>query len=156
QGLPKSERHGAQSRISGAYPRGLPFRQGGMSGFFALRCANRADPYPEQGLPEVCPGCGSLWHARATWAPADSAAGLRRGASAAGVAPDELTDRSVGAAPCGHGAAWLVHEGAQGGGSFKERGAEVLAAALRRRSIGECFLDSSGNAGLAVARACST
>ena len=47
----------------------------------------------------------------------------------------------------------VAHEGAAPRGSFKERGAEVLAAACRRRGLDEVFLDSSGNAGIAVARA---
>jgi threonine synthase len=41
------------------------------------------------------------------------------------------------------------------GGTFKERGAEALAAVCARRGLSEVFLDSSGNAGLAVAAACA-
>jgi threonine synthase len=47
------------------------------------------------------------------------------------------------------------HEGGPHGGTFKERGAEVLAAVCARRGLAQVFLDSSGNAGIAMARSCS-
>jgi threonine synthase len=47
------------------------------------------------------------------------------------------------------------HEGGPLGGTFKERGAEVLAAVCARRGLAQVFLDSSGNAGIAMAQSCS-
>jgi threonine synthase len=49
----------------------------------------------------------------------------------------------------------VVQEGSRPKGTFKERGAEALAAICARRGLSEVFLDSSGNAGLAVAAACA-
>jgi threonine synthase len=48
---------------------------------------------------------------------------------------------------------WIFQQGSVPCGSYKERGAEVMIAAAARRGIRELFLDSSGNAGIAVARA---
>jgi threonine synthase len=101
---------------------------------------------------------------------------LRRWAAALGLAAEELPQRSLAspprlyvaaAGPAGGGArgagrgsagaaggeVWICQQGSAPSGSHKERGAEVMAAAARRRGVGELFLDSSGNAGIAVARA---
>jgi threonine synthase len=48
---------------------------------------------------------------------------------------------------------WICQQGSAPSGSYKERGAEAMIAAAARRGIRELFLDSSGNAGIAVARA---
>ena len=40
-------------------------------------------------------------------------------------------------------------------GSFKDRGAAALVSGLNERGVSECFLDSSGNAGAAVALYCA-
>jgi threonine synthase len=71
------------------------------------------------------------------------------------MAAEELPAREVGRPPVEHQGAWLAQEGSPGGGSYKERGAEVLAAVAAQRGLREVFLDSSGNAGLAVAAACA-
>ncbi|MBV8199056.1 MAG: pyridoxal-phosphate dependent enzyme [Acidobacteria bacterium] len=145
---------------------------------FDLACAACAEPYPETGLPEVCPRCGGCWRYGDgfAWRPAsamiaasaasgasgtgaDAAPGLRRWAPALGLDPEDLPARSLGCPPGlyapgdGGGEVWICQQGSAPAGSYKERGAEVMAAAAHRRGVPEIFLDSSGNAGIAVARA---
>jgi threonine synthase len=142
---------------------------------FDLACAACGAAYPVAGFPAVCLLCGGFWrHGDGfAWRPpaagvaeSESAAGgLRRWAAALGLDPEELPARSLASpprlyAPAGGGAGaggggevWICQQGSSPTGSYKERGAEVMAAAARRRGLGELFLDSSGNAGIAVARA---
>jgi threonine synthase len=138
---------------------------------FDLTCAACGAAYPAAGFPAVCPLCGGFWHQGDAFAwrpPAMDLAegdggdlaggGLRRWAAALGLAPEELPARSLGSPPqlyrpAGAGEIWICQQGSAAAGSYKERGAEVMAAAARRRGTGELFLDSSGNAGIAVARA---
>ncbi len=120
-------------------------------------------PYPGDGLPAVCPACGGFWgfpdgfprKPPPSFGDGDGPPGLRRWASALGLAPEELPEREMGTGPTRIGETLLFHEGSPGGGTFKERGAEVLAAVCARRGVPEVFLDSSGNAGIAMARACA-
>ena len=83
------------------------------------------------------------------------ASGLRPWAAALGLAPEELPDRELGGEPVTVEGVAVVQQGSRPRGTFKERGAEVLAAFCARRGLSEVFLDSSGNAGLAVAAACA-
>lgn len=120
-------------------------------------------PYPGDGLPAVCPACGGFWGFPDGFPgkPPSSFGGggrrrtFRRWASALGLAPEELPERELGAGPARLGDTLLFHQGSPAGGTFKERGAEVLAAVCARRGLPEVFLDSSGNAGLAMAQACA-
>ncbi|HEY6320763.1 MAG TPA: pyridoxal-phosphate dependent enzyme [Thermoanaerobaculia bacterium] len=132
------------------------------SPLFASVCAACGEAYPAAGLPAACPVCGGCWRFDEgfAWRPPDAAApGLRRWAEALGLDPGELPARAVASAPRlhapagGSGAVWICQQGSAPAGSYKERGAEVMAAAARRRGVSEMFLDSSGNAGIAVARA---
>lgn len=129
---------------------------------FDLRCAERHHPYPLTGLPPRCPECGDFWEHGPTllWRPPAQEPGLRAWADLLGLAPDELPERPLGRAPRRLDGVWIAQQGSPfelGGrlfaGSFKERGAEVLIAACARRGVRSVFLDSSGNAGIAVARA---
>lgn len=128
---------------------------------FALQCGRCAGPYPATGLPAACPRCGGFWEYRGgpgglAWRPPSeppASAGLAAWREAFGLEAGELPARPVGRPPEALAGVLVAHEGTAPGGSFKERGAEVLAAACVRRGLGEVFLDSSGNAGLAVARA---
>lgn len=145
---------------------------------FDLSCAACGRAYPASGraLPPTCPACGGFWTygESLAWEPPDSAAGpltgLRAWAHGLGLDPGELTAHALARPPVRHapeppGGApssglapvWISHQGsaAEGGGSFKERGAEILAAACARRGLDEVYLDSSGNAGIAMARACA-
>lgn len=138
---------------------------------FDLLCAACGRPYPASGrsLPPTCPACGGFWTYGDgfVWEPPRPAAGpltgLRAWAHGLGLDPGELTARALGrppvrhpADPGGRSAVRISHQGSpEGGGSFKERGAEVLAAACVRRGLDEVYLDSSGNAGIAMARACA-
>ncbi len=132
-----------------------------MLPLFTVQCSRCAGPYPATGLPPVCPRCGGFWAWRdppdgLAWRPpagAPYASGLAAWSAAFGLDPGELPTRPPGRPPTHLGDVLVAHEGAAPRGSFKERGAEVLAAACRRRGLREVFLDSSGNAGLAVAQA---
>jgi threonine synthase len=138
---------------------------------FAAACAACGESYPPSGLPAVCPLCGGFFRHTAgfAWRAPSAATGLRRWAAALGLTAEELPARplaspaglyavdlggtlgAVGAAP----EVWICQQGSAPSGSYKERGAEVMAAAAQRRGVREIFLDSSGNAGIAVARAAS-
>lgn len=114
-------------------------------------------PYPEARLPDRCPACEGLWvyPDGLSWARPGEGSGLQRWAGALGLDPDELPDRELGWGPRVLQGVTLVQEGSSPRGTFKERGAEVLAAVCARRGLRQVFLDSSGNAGLAVAAACA-
>jgi len=129
---------------------------------FDLHCSDCSHPYPRTSLAPRCPECGGFWEfgADLAWQPPRDEPGLRAWAHVFGVEPDELPARFLSRAPRRLGGAWVAQQGSPfelGGrlfaGSFKERGAEVLVAACARRGAREVFLDSSGNAGIAVARA---
>jgi len=135
------------------------------SSLFDLRCTGCRSVYPAEGFPAVCPACGEPWEP--AWSgsdassglrwhePREGATGLRRWAGSFGLDPEELPERPISRPLRRLGNAWIAHQGSPPTGSYKELGAEVMASAARRRGIGELFLDSSGNAGIAVARACS-
>lgn len=120
-------------------------------------------PYPDDGLPAVCPACGGFWgfpdgfpgKPPSSFGDGGRRRGFRRWARALGLAPEELPERELGTGPTRLGDVLVVQQGSSGGGTFKERGAEVLASVCARRGLPEVFLDSSGNAGLAMARACA-
>ncbi|MGD2114118.1 MAG: pyridoxal-phosphate dependent enzyme [Acidobacteriota bacterium] len=117
------------------------------------------------------------------WRPPRPLPGLRAWAHLLGIEPEELAPRALARPARRHAldgaTVWISQQGvsrqgvspqdpgpipdrASGGaqdpapggeGSFKERGAEVLAAACARLGLHQVFLDSSGNAGIAVAGA---
>jgi len=124
---------------------------------FDLICRGCGAPYPPAGLPATC-ACGGFWvyrHGALGWRPPAPATGLQRWAGIYGLGARELPDRELGEPPARYGGVQVTRQGSAPAGSFKERGAEVLVAACVRRGVERVFLDSSGNAGLAVARACS-
>ena len=124
-------------------------------------CARCGEPYPAAGLPELCPACGGFWGypEGLPWSPPAAGSGFRRWAGALGLEPAELPERELGdlerCGPRSLDGVAVVQEGSFPEGTFKERGAEVMAAVCARRGLREVFLDSSGNAGLAVAAACA-
>jgi len=130
---------------------------------FDLACGRCGQPYPSdpakpsEGLPATCTACGGFWELRDgfAWRPPAAQPGLRAWAHAFGLAPDELPARPLARPPVRLAGTLVSQQGSAEppGGSFKERGAEVLAAACLRRNLREVFLDSSGNAGIAMARA---
>jgi threonine synthase len=128
----------------------------------AAACTRCGTPYPETGLPDLCPRCGGFWGYPdgLPWSPPTAGAGFRRWAGALGLEPGELPERELGDLERGGprrslDGVTVVQEGSLPVGTFKERGAEVLTAVCARRGLQEVFLDSSGNAGLAVAAACA-
>jgi threonine synthase len=146
------------------------------SPLFDLACAACGGAYPDRGLPAVCPLCGGFWRFGDgfAWQPPAGDSGLRRWAPALGLDPGELPARALASPPGLYAAAgvggetrgadaeggedgaaevWICQQGSAPAGSHKERGAEVMAAAAVRRGVRELFLDSSGNAGIAVAQA---
>lgn len=132
-----------------------------VSPLFALRCSRCATAYPDEGFPAACPACDGPWEpawpeAGLRWrAPRPGVTGLRRWADALGLDAEELPEREI-SRPLGRlGNVWIAHQGSAPAGSYKELGAEVMISAARRRGVRELFLDSSGNAGIAVARACT-
>lgn len=140
----------------------------------AAACTRCRAPYPAcpvdrtdpaAALPDLCPACGGFWgypEGISPRPPADDQPGLRRWAAALGLEPSELPGRELGRGPHSLDGVTLFQQGSAPGtaspwgGTFKERGAEVLAAECARRGLSEVFLDSSGNAGLAVAAACTS
>ncbi|HEY2739558.1 MAG TPA: pyridoxal-phosphate dependent enzyme [Thermoanaerobaculia bacterium] len=127
------------------------------SPLFDLLCSGCHAAYPDEGFPAVCPACGEPWESSGLrWhEPQAEATGLRRWAGSFGLSPEELPERAISRPPKRLGNVWIAQQGSSPSGSYKELGAEVMASAARHRGIGELFLDSSGNAGIAVARACS-
>lgn len=127
----------------------------------AAACTRCGSPYPPSGLPELCPVCGGFWGypEGIPRGPLDPGAaelpGLRRWATTLGLDGSELSSRELGSGPFRLDGVTVFQQGSAPAGSFKERGAEVLAAECARRGLPEVFLDSSGNAGLAVAGACA-
>lgn len=133
---------------------------------FALRCSQCGTSYPEEALPATCPNCPGTWTydlppnrlnrlaPLLEWAAPGPESGIRRWSRTFGLRPEELPDRPLSRPVGRHQGIWVSQQGSAPAGSYKERGAEVLAATCVRRRIDEVFVDSSGNAGLAVARAC--
>lgn len=125
---------------------------------FDLRCSRCGTAYPSEGFPEVCPACESPWEQGPSlrWRePLTGEPGLRRWADVLGLFPEELPDREIARPAARFEGAWIAQQGSAPAGSYKERGAEVMVSAAVRRGVRELFLDSSGNAGIAVARACA-
>src|SRR5260370_29044894 len=115
---------------------------------FDLVCGACGEAYPETGFPAVCPRCGGCWRHGGGfgWRRPAPGAGLRRWAPALGLEPEELPERSLAGPPGlytpgdGGGEVWICQQGSAPAGSYKERGAEVMAAAADRRGVRELFL----------------
>jgi threonine synthase len=128
---------------------------------FDLDCEHCGERYPPDGLPPACPRCGGFWRFRSLPQPAESGTdqsklgGMRRWARVLGLAPEELPVQQVARPAERFDGVWIAHQGSAPAGSYKQRGAEVMAALCVRRGVREVFLDSSGNAGIAVAAACA-
>jgi threonine synthase len=125
-----------------------------------IACLNCGRPYPESGLPHVCPDCGGLFDfvdLPAFETVEGSVSGLWRFAPTFGL-PAETPQLSLG-----EGGTPLVWSEAFGrsvafkceylnpSGSFKDRGSAVLVSALAGRGVQAAVEDSSGNAGASFA-----
>lgn len=128
----------------------------------AIACTGCQDPYPDQGVPFVCPRCGGVYDYVAGFEYprgqiADSQPGIWRYASSFCLPPQaHPISLGEGQTPL----VWLEAFGRKVGfkleylnptGSFKDRGTTVMISFLRSRGVTEAVEDSSGNAGASFA-----
>lgn len=128
---------------------------------FPLNCLNCGRPYPQTGLPFRCPHCGGIYDFESSieYKPASPTIGegigryrdgfpfstgpawFSLGEGSTALVPVEIDDRRV----------YFKCEFQNPTGSFKDRGAALLASALAAAGVTEAIEDSSGNAGAAFA-----
>ncbi len=128
----------------------------------SILCTNCKRPYPEQGVPYRCPGCGGvfdyslplqfdpqqvepgqpgIWRYRHTFGLPENAPVVTLGEGGTPLVWAEAFGRQV-AFKC---------EFQNPSGSFKDRGSAVLVSFLRSRGVEIAIEDSSGNAGASFA-----
>ncbi len=128
----------------------------------AIRCTECGQPFPDQGVPYLCPACGGVYDFDG---PPDfslktidfSLPGYwRYQASFSLAAGAPLVTLGEGNTPL----VWVGRNGVQVGvkleslnptGSYKDRGSAVLVSQLLGRGVREAVEDSSGNAGASFA-----
>ncbi len=127
-----------------------------------ITCTNCRRPYPETGLPWRCPVCGGLFDFDPfpAFDPArvdESQPGIWRYRHTFGLPPD-LLPVSLGEGKTRLAVARVLGrrvyfkcEYENPSGSFKDRGAAVIAGWLKQRGVTEVVEDSSGNAGASLA-----
>jgi threonine synthase len=127
-----------------------------------LACSNCHAPYPETGLPYLCPRCGGLfdydqplridltrvatnqpgmWRYRHAFELFDGAPVLSLGEGGTPLIWQEYKGRKIG----------LKLESMNPSGSYKDRGTAVLISQLMSRGMQSAVEDSSGNAGASFA-----
>jgi len=127
-----------------------------------ITCTNCQKPYPSQGVPYLCPACGSPFD-YAAWPEYQAASkdaglpGIWRYRSMLALAEDApVVSLGEGNTPL----VWAEAFGKQVAfkceyinptGSFKDRGAATLLSFLLSRGVTEAVEDSSGNAGASFA-----
>lgn len=130
-----------------------------MTAFLCARCGL---PYPEQGVPYLCPNCGGvfdlpglpefwldkvdpslpgMWRYRHVFGLSPAAPLISLGEGSTPLLPLEYEGR----------VAWLKLESLNPTGSYKDRGSAVLLSQLAGRGVREAVEDSSGNAGASFA-----
>ena len=130
-----------------------------MTSFCCTRCGL---PYPDQGIPYLCPGCGGvfdlsgvpeflleqvdlrlpgMWRYRQVFGLPPNAPLVSLGEGSTPLLPVEYEGRT----------AWLKLESLNPTGSYKDRGSAVLLSQLAARGVLEAVEDSSGNAGASFA-----
>ncbi|HPS32072.1 MAG TPA: pyridoxal-phosphate dependent enzyme [Anaerolineaceae bacterium] len=127
-----------------------------------ITCTSCALPYPEEGLPHLCPRCGGvfgidsidfpgepgvepgmpgIWRYRASFSLPASAKAVYLGEGGTPLVEREIRWKRVA----------FKLENLNPSGSFKDRGTAVLTSFMLSRSISEVVEDSSGNAGASLA-----
>lgn len=127
-----------------------------------IHCTRCAAPYPEQGVPYLCPHCGGvfdfdgppgfdpfeephgqpgMWRYRSTFGLPDHAPVVSLGEGMTPMIPVIYEEHTV----------WLKLESQNPTGSYKDRGSAVLLSQLAARGVSEAVEDSSGNAGASFA-----
>jgi threonine synthase len=127
-----------------------------------ISCTNCHNPYPEKGLPHICPVCGGLFDF-AAWPALDlsrvdlRAPGMWRYKDSFGL------PEGAPLVTLGEGCTPLIWRNAFGRkvafkleflnptGSFKDRGTALIVSFLRSRGVDRAVEDSSGNAGASFA-----
>jgi len=127
-----------------------------------IKCTNCSQPYPDNGVPFLCPRCGGIFDlATESWQGSqldnDAFSGLWRYKNNFEL-PENATPISLGEGNTP--LVWCEIDGRQIGfkceflnptGSYKDRGAALLASFLLARGVKRAVEDSSGNAGAAFA-----
>lgn len=127
-----------------------------------IRCTRCARPYPEDGIPYICPACGGIfdfdgppvfdprraeqnqpgmWRYRTTFDLPPDAPVISLGEGSTPLVPVSGEGSSV----------WLKLESLNPSGSYKDRGSAVLLSQLAARGVRRAVEDSSGNAGASFA-----
>ncbi len=127
-----------------------------------IRCTACSQPYPEQGIPFLCPQCGGvydfdgpfefhseqivpgssgMWRYQHAFALPDSVAPVSLGEGLTPLVPYESGGRQF----------WLKLDSLNPTGSYKDRGSAVLLSWLLARGATSAVEDSSGNAGASFA-----
>ena len=128
----------------------------------AICCTDCHAPYPENGLPYLCPQCGGVYDFDGPFdfqaaAVDDHQVGIWRYRHAFSLPPAApLVSLGEGNTPliaCQHAGrtVWLKQEGLNPSGSYKDRGSAVLVSSLLMRGVSQAVEDSSGNAGASFA-----
>ena len=126
-----------------------------------VRCTYCGRPYPEQGIPFLCPECGGVYDFDGPFAfcPDEiepNAPGLWRYRHAFALpAGAPVVSLGEGNTPLVHLSAesdvWLKLDSLNPSGSYKDRGSAVLMSQLLARGALAAVEDSSGNAGASFA-----
>jgi threonine synthase len=128
----------------------------------AIRCTRCSQPYPEAGVPFLCPSCGGvydfegpfnfcldaledeqpgIWRYRHAFALPAGAPVVSLGEGNTPLLPLDLQGEPV----------WLKLESLNPTGSYKDRGSAALISQLLARGAQSAIEDSSGNAGASFA-----
>lgn len=127
-----------------------------------IRCTECSGPYPEKGVPFLCPHCGGIfdfdgpfdfrarniqnsnsgmWCYRHAFALQPEASQVSLGEGLTPLISFKYGDKSV----------WLKMESQNPTGSYKDRGSAVMVSQLLARGVEAAVEDSSGNAGASFA-----
>lgn len=127
-----------------------------------MLCRNCSQPYPQEGLPYICPNCGGVFTLRgltftkASLLPAKTQ-GIWRFRESFGLPASYPTsylgegDTPLVAVKIFGKEFWAKMESLNPSGSFKDRATAVLTSVLRGRGLENVVEDSSGNAGGSLA-----
>ena len=132
----------------------------------ALQCENCETPYPNKGMPFICPVCGgyftiNIYHKLIKSDFTSTVPGIWRFINTFGLPKDApISYLGEGRTPLislidGENEIFLKMESQNPTLSFKDRGSAVLISKLRHERITYAIEDSSGNAGASFAAYCA-